>query len=37
MAKPAIVPITARTTFCPVFSAFERSTDSAPSTTQNEC
>ena len=35
--KPATVPSMARTASCPVFSAFERSTDSAPRTTQNEC
>ena len=35
--KPARVPSMARTASCPVFSALERSTDSAPRITQNEC
>ena len=35
--KPATVPAMARTASCPVFSAVERSTDSAPRTTQNAC
>ena len=35
--KPAAVPAIARTASCPVFSALERSTDSAPRTTQNAC
>ena len=35
--KPTTVPTTARTAVAPVPSAFERSTDSVPSTTQNPC
>ena len=34
---PAAVPARPRTTLWPVLSAFERSTESVPSTTQNEC
>ena len=35
--KPAMVPARPRRTFWPVFRAFERSTDSVPRMTQNEC
>ena len=37
IANPIAVPSTPRAMNWPVFSAFERSTDSVPSTTQNEC
>ena len=35
--KPIAVPASPRRMFCPVASAFERSTESVPSTTQNAC
>ena len=37
MTNPTRLPSTARTTFCPVLKALDRSTLSVPSTTQNEC
>ena len=37
MANPTAVPTSPRAMYCPVLSAFERSTESVPSTTQNEC
>jgi hypothetical protein len=37
MMNPIVVPTSPRTTLCPVLRALERSTDSAPSTIQNEC
>ncbi len=35
--KPITVPDRPRSAVCPVLSAFERSTESAPRTTQKEC
>ena len=37
ITNPTVVPINPRITFCPVLSAFDRSTASVPKTTQNPC